>query len=103
MPVMFDLVAWIHALAALLIVAVAGWLVSLPLRNVSLVDTLWSLKFLLCAVIYAALQPQLGPRGQLCLLLVGVWALRLALYITWRNRHADDRRLRVVVDRANVA
>ncbi|MFF9041425.1 IS630 family transposase [Streptomyces sp. NPDC014892] len=24
-------------------------------------------------------------------------------YITWRNRHADDRRLRAVVDRANVA
>ncbi len=97
MPVMFDLVAWIHALAALLIVAVAGWLVSLPLRNVSLVDTLWSLKFLLCAVIYAALQPQLGPRGQLCLLLVGVWALRLALYITWRNRgHGEDRRYQAI-------
>ncbi|MFH9203290.1 IS630 family transposase, partial [Streptomyces anulatus] len=24
-------------------------------------------------------------------------------YIIWRNRHADDRRLRAVVDRANVA
>jgi transposase len=24
-------------------------------------------------------------------------------YIIWRNRHADDRRLRTVVDRANVA
>jgi hypothetical protein len=24
-------------------------------------------------------------------------------YILWRNRHADDRRLRAVVDRANVA
>ncbi|MEV5680363.1 transposase, partial [Streptomyces sp. NPDC052179] len=24
-------------------------------------------------------------------------------YIIWRNHHADDRRLRAVVDRANVA
>ena len=24
-------------------------------------------------------------------------------YIIWRNRHADDRRLRAIVDRANVA
>jgi hypothetical protein len=24
-------------------------------------------------------------------------------YIIWRNHHADDRRLRTVVDRANVA
>ena len=24
-------------------------------------------------------------------------------YISWRNRHADDRRLRAVVDKANVA
>ncbi|MFE2839979.1 transposase, partial [Streptomyces mirabilis] len=24
-------------------------------------------------------------------------------YIIWRNRHADDRHLRAVVDRANIA
>ena len=26
-----------------------------------------------------------------------------SVVITWRNRHADDRRLRAVVDRANLA
>ncbi|WP_245789807.1 hypothetical protein [Streptosporangium canum] len=28
---------------------------------------------------------------------------RIRRYIIWRNRHADDRRLRAVVGRANVA
>lgn len=90
---MFDPVLWSQALAALLVVAVAGWLVSLPLRNVSLVDSLWSLKFLLCAGLYVGLQAVPSPRAWLVLVLVAVWALRLSVHITWRNRgHGEDRR-----------
>jgi steroid 5-alpha reductase family enzyme len=90
---MFDLTLWLHALGALLIVAVAGWLISLPLRNVSLVDSIWSLKFLLCAGIYVAAQNSPSPRAQLMLVLVAVWAVRLSAHITWRNRgHGEDRR-----------
>lgn len=90
---MFDLALWLHALGALLIVAAAGWLISLPLRNVSLVDSLWSLKFLLCAALYVAAQASASPRAQLMLLLVAVWAVRLSAHITWRNHgHGEDRR-----------
>ena len=90
---MFDFTLWIHALGALLVVAVIGWLISLPLRNVSLVDSIWSLKFLLCAALYVAAQAEAAPRARLMLVLVGIWAVRLALHITWRNRgHGEDRR-----------
>lgn len=90
---MFDLTLWLHSLGALLIVAVAGWLISLPLRNVSLVDSIWSLKFLLCAGLYVAAQAAASPRAQLMLLLVAVWAVRLSAHITWRNHgHGEDRR-----------
>jgi steroid 5-alpha reductase family enzyme len=94
---MFDLSLWLTGLGALLVVAVCGWLVSLPLRNVSLVDSLWSLKFLLCGVVYAALAHTGGPRTTWMLALVAVWALRLSLYITWRNRgHGEDRRYQAI-------
>jgi steroid 5-alpha reductase family enzyme len=90
---MFDLSLWSHALGALLVVAVAGWLISLPLRNVSLVDSIWSLKFLLCAGVYVAAQAMPSQRAQLMLVLVALWAVRLSAHITWRNHgHGEDRR-----------
>jgi steroid 5-alpha reductase family enzyme len=94
---MFDVTLWFAALGALCAVAVCGWLVSLPLRNVSIVDSLWSLKFLLCGLVYAAFAAAPGPRATLLLVLLAVWALRLAAYITWRNRgHGEDRRYQAI-------
>ena len=90
---MFDFTLWSHALGALLVVAVAGWLISLPLRNVSLVDSIWSLKFLLCAGVYVVAQAAPSQRAQLMLVLVALWAVRLSAHITWRNHgHGEDRR-----------
>ena len=78
-------------------VAILAWLVSLPLRNVSLVDTLWSLKFLLCAGLYVGLQQTQSPRALLLLILVAIWAVRLSVYITARNHgHGEDRRYQAI-------
>lgn len=94
---MFDLALWLHALVGLLGVAILAWLVSLPLRNVSLVDTLWSLKFLLCAGLYVGLQQTQSPRALLLLILVAIWAVRLSVYITARNHgHGEDRRYQAI-------
>ena len=88
---MFDLHLWILGLAALALFATAGWLLSLPLRDVSIVDIMWSLMFLLAASVYTAAQAAPGPRAWLVLLLVGLWSIRLAAYIFWRNRgHGED-------------
>ena len=94
---MFDLTLWLQALGVLLGVAIIGWLISLPLRNVSLVDTLWSLKFLLCAALYVGLQQAQSPRALLLLVLVAIWAVRLSVYITVRNHgHGEDRRYQAI-------
>ena len=81
---MFDLQTWVLALEALLVFGVAGWLVSLFLKDVSIVDSMWSLMFAIAAVVYVV-GAETGPRATLVVLLVALWAVRLAGYITWRN------------------
>ena len=87
-----------HAAAAAITVIVAlaavGWVLSLLRRDVSVIDPLWSLFFLLAVLRYRHLLP-VTPRGDLLLGLVGLWALRLAGYLLWRNwGEAEDRRYR---------
>ncbi len=77
--------AWLWALAAVLASAAAAWLVSVWKRDVSIVDGLWSLMFLLAVVVYTALCSDIGPRVSLVWVLLLIWSLRLSLYITWRN------------------
>ncbi|MCZ8131683.1 MAG: DUF1295 domain-containing protein [Steroidobacteraceae bacterium] len=97
---MFDLQLWGAALGVLALFAFAGWLLSLPIRNVSIVDSMWSLMFLLAALTYAVELDSIGPRGWLVVVLVGTWAIRLAAYITWRNHgHGEDFRYQQI--RAN--
>jgi len=97
---MFDFNAWLDGLAVLAVFAAVGWLLSLPLRNVSIVDSMWSLMFLLAALTYTAGQASPGPRAWLVITLVGLWSIRLAAYISWRNRgHGEDFRYQKI--RAN--
>ncbi len=82
---MFNLDAYLFALAALLGFAVFFWLVSILKRDVSIVDSLWPLMFLLATAIYLLMLPESGPRTSLILVLVSIWALRLFTHITVRN------------------
>jgi len=94
---MFDLAAWLNALAVLLAAAVITWVASIRLRNVTIVDTLWGLLFLIAALTYAASAPVAGLRAQLVIALVGIWALRLAIYLAWRNwGHEEDHRYQAI-------
>jgi steroid 5-alpha reductase family enzyme len=89
--------SYLHGLVAVLIAGVLTWLVSLPLRNVSIVDSVWSLLFMLQAYVFAFGAGDMGPRSVLVLALVSGWALRLAIFITWRNLgHGEDRRYQAI-------
>ena len=94
---MFDLHAALLALAAIAVLAVAGWLLSVVKRDVSIVDSLWSLFFLLAVVVYAVNSATSEPRATIVLILVTLWALRLAGYLTWRNwGEPEDRRYQAI-------
>ena len=90
-----------QGLLAALAVALPVWALSLPLRDASLADRVWSLLVAAPVAVYAwTLLPPLQPRDALLLALLLAWALRLALYISWRNRgHGEDRRYRAMRER----
>ncbi|HEU4780430.1 MAG TPA: DUF1295 domain-containing protein [Steroidobacteraceae bacterium] len=68
-----------------MIAATFTWLLSLPLRNVALVDSLWSLMLFAAGVIYALGTDPRAPRLAFVLWLVLFWAARLSFYITVRS------------------
>jgi steroid 5-alpha reductase family enzyme len=90
---------WQLALAGLATTAglmFAAWLMSLPLRNVAIVDTFWGLAVAGAGVTWL-LRAEPGPRGALAVLLAVVWGARLALHILWRARgKPEDRRYREI-------
>jgi len=88
---------WCAGLPAALAPALACWLVSTVRRDVSLVDRVWSLLLVATALCYAELTPRSSPRSYLLAVLLAIWALRLALYITVRNwGHGEDRRYQAI-------
>jgi steroid 5-alpha reductase family enzyme len=94
---MFSLTIYLEGLAGMLAAALLAWAISVFKHNVAIVDSLWSLLFLLAAVIYAAASPAIGPRAGPVLILVAAWSLRLSAHITWRNwGHGEDRRYQVI-------
>ena len=97
---MIDWIAYSWSGAALLLVAAVFWLISLWRNDVSIVDSLWSLMFLLVALVYSAMSSNIGPREVLILVMVTLWALRLSVYITWRN-HGQPEDFRYQEIRAN--
>jgi len=94
---MLDVQAWLVALAAIMLFVVTAWVVSILRRDVSIVDSLWSLLFLLATWVYVAVSDTVGPRAWLILAMVSIWALRLSLYITARNHgQPEDRRYQAI-------
>jgi steroid 5-alpha reductase family enzyme len=71
----------------------AGWIVSLVLRNVTVVDSLWGTGFVIIAWITHAFGQGYAGRSFLLALLTTMWGLRLSVYLTLRNRgHGEDPR-----------
>jgi len=67
------------------------WLLSLRLKDVSIIDIFWGPGIAAVVDISALLGPAPGMRSFLVLFLVNGWALRLALHIWARHRGEDHR------------
>lgn len=72
-------------LAAIAVAALLLWLLSMPLRNVSIVDIFWGSGFAGVALLSLWLTDSPSSRALLLATLVTLWGLRLAGYLGWRN------------------
>ena len=76
---------YLFALYTILGIGFLAWMVSVVKRDVSFVDSLWSLFFLVAAAVFVNYAQPLSDRGILVSALVLLWSLRLSVYITARN------------------
>jgi steroid 5-alpha reductase family enzyme len=102
-PILTDGVASMDDILLVNAAVVAGlmlavWLVSLPLRDVSIVDIVWGLGFVLVAWFSYSAQ---DTTGKLLLpSLTTIWGIRLSGYLAWRKAgSAEDYRYREMRDR----
>ncbi len=74
------------ALLVILVLMTILWLISLWLKNSSIVDIFWGTGFVITGWVYFALTPDGFPlRKWLIAILVTIWGLRLSLHILLRN------------------
>lgn len=88
--------AW-WPLSAMLSLAFGAWLVSLKLRDVSIVDSLWSIFFIVFTVLFAWRMDSDAAAAFVLIVLILLWGLRLSAYITIRNHgKGEDRRYQAI-------
>lgn len=79
-------------LAVIATAFVSLWVVSLIVRDSSIVDILWGAGLAVVAWVSYAVADGAEARKLLIAILVSIWAFRLAGYIGYRNWGAEDRR-----------
>lgn len=85
-----------YALIAILVFAISGWILSFATRHYSHVDSMWSLFMAITGYVTAMFVTDLSLRALLVLAAVTLWALRLSLFLTWRNWGKEDHRYETI-------
>jgi len=83
MQEIYAIIGW--NLAAVIAVMLAGWVISLVYKNVTVVDSLWGLGYVIIAWLTYLMSDGYPGRNLLLAVLVSMWGLRLSGYLTWRN------------------
>lgn len=81
---------WLWGLALVWACATALWLVSVRIKDVSIVDSFWSLGFVISTVFFAIQVANPTAPRLLHLALVCLWGLRLSIHIAIRHYHAGE-------------
>lgn len=76
---------FLQALIVIMIMMSILWIISIIIRNVSIVDIFWGAGFVLTNVFYFLNTEGFPTRKIILLVLVSLWGLRLSSYIAWRN------------------
>ena len=89
--------ALVTAAVTILVLMLGTWLLSLVLKNASIVDIVWGLGFVCVAWAVRLRVDGLTARQNLLVAMTTVWGLRLAGYLFWRNHgKGEDYRYRAM-------
>lgn len=81
------------ALIPMAFLATVAWILSVIRKDVGIIDSFWSLFFLTALFFWIGPNPEITPRLLLTTGLIVAWALRLSVYLTFRNwGKPEDRR-----------
>ena len=91
--------SYIDAIVPMLLLGIIFWGLSVVKKDVSIVDSLWSLFFLAASLfIFLDINAE-SLRAKIILILVSIWAIRLSLYITIRHwGQPEDHRYQTIID-----
>lgn len=82
---------------AIVILMVSTWLLSVLIKNASIVDIAWGLGFVVVAWVSRIVGEGDDARQWLLTIMTSVWGLRLGAYLFWRNTgHGEDYRYRAM-------
>ncbi len=82
---------WFNGFLLSMVLLSALWLVSVRIKNASIIDPFWGFGFVVLAFYYFYATGNFSPRSILLVSLVTVWGLRLSVFLLWRNMGHERR------------
>lgn len=76
---------YFQALLLIIVLMTFLWMLSLKLKNSSIVDPFWGFGFVILGVFYYINTEGFEIRKNIILLLLVIWGSRLSIYLLWRN------------------
>jgi steroid 5-alpha reductase family enzyme len=83
---MFFFNIYLQALIIILILMLFLWIISIIVKNVSIIDFFWGLGFVITCLFYFLNTQGSEIRRILLIILVSIWGVRLSAYLAWRNK-----------------
>lgn len=77
---------YLLAFVAIMTMMTILWIISIIIKNVSIVDLFWGFGFVVAATVYFLTTDGVVARKILILTMVAIWGLRLSTYLALRNR-----------------
>ena len=76
---------YLYGLLAVTIMMIIVWIISVIIKNASIVDIFWGMTFILMNVVYLVRSGDQNMRQLVVMCLVAIWGLRLTIYVAVRN------------------
>jgi steroid 5-alpha reductase family enzyme len=73
------------AFLVIMILMTTLWIISVLIKNASIVDPFWGFGYVLAGTFYYFMSDGLDTRKTILLILVIIWGMRLSIFLGWRN------------------